>query len=287
MHYGLRQLRKTKRIGLAKLMSISDVDLNELSSFAIASRVAPRLNSLGRIDDPQKGVQLLLIRNAILAEKMALELDLNNVERQRIERTMSEDVEKLFLSDPSITQSKAIVLQSNQWHPGIIAIISARVAKNYNRPTLVIAIENGIGKGSLRSIPEFPLLPALKESSDILMNFGGHDFAAGLTIRENHIEEFKRRFIAAADRQLNNSDVMTKLFLDAEVKFDDLSFDFIESMRLLEPFGNGNPPPILYCNAKQAWPPKVVGKTHLKLYLEQNDRMLEGIAFGKPPTARY
>lgn len=281
VHYGLRQLRKTKRIGLAKLMTISDVDLNELSSFAIASRVAPRLNSLGRIDDPQKGVQLLLVRNAVVAEKMALELDLNNVERQKIERTMSEDVEKQFLTDPSIVDHKAIVLQSTQWHPGIIAIISARVAKNYNRPTVVIAIENGIGKGSLRSIPEFPLLKALKECSDILINFGGHDFAAGLTLKECHIEEFKRRFIAAADNQLNNSDVMTKLLLDSEVKFDDLSFDFIESMKLLEPFGNGNPPPILYCNAKQAWPPKVVGKTHLKLYLEQGERMLEGIAFGK------
>ena len=133
----------------------------------------------------------------------------------------------------------------------------------------------------MRSIPEFPLLPVLKESSDILLNFGGHDFAAGLTIKEQYIEEFKRRFLAEADAKLSDNDVLTKLQLDAEVHFDDLTFDFMESNRLLEPFGNGNPPPVLYCYAKQAWPPKVIGKTHLKLYLEQGDRMLEGIAFGK------
>lgn len=281
VHYGLRQLRKTKRIGLTKLVSISDVDLSELSTFAIASKIAPRLNSLGRIDDPQKGVQVLLIRNAIMAEKMALELDLNNIERQKIERIMTTDVENIFLTQPDMLKHKAIILQSEKFHPGVIAIISTRVSKHYNRPVVTIAIDKEIGKGSLRSIPEFPLLPELKECADILMNFGGHDFAAGLTIKEGHIEEFKKRFILAADKRLSESDVMTKLFLDSEVKFDDLTFDFMESMRLLEPFGNGNAPPVLYCHAKQAWPPKVVGKTHLKLYLEQGDRMLEGIAFGK------
>lgn len=281
VHYGLRQLRKSKRIGLTKLVSISDVDLNEISTFAIASKIAPRLNSLGRIDDPQKGVQVLLVRNAVTAEKMAVELDLNNIERQKIERTMSAEVETMIAENPDILKHRAIILQSEKWHPGVIAIISARISKHYNRPTIIIAIDKEVGKGSMRSIPEFPLLPVLKESADLLMNFGGHDFAAGLTIKEQNIEEFKRRFLKAADEKLSENDLMTKMQLDAEVHFDDLTFDFMESNRLLEPFGNGNPPPILYCYAKQAWPPKVIGKTHLKLYLEQGDRMLEGIAFGK------
>lgn len=281
VRYGIRQLRKTKRIGLTKLISISDVDLNELTTFTIASKIAPRLNSLGRIDDPQKGVEVLLIRNTQVAEKMAQELDLNNIERQKIERTMSAEVETLIAENPQIMQQKAIVLHSEKWHPGVIAIISTRIAKIYNRPTIVIAIDKEIGKGSLRSIPEFPLLNVLKESADLLTNFGGHDFAAGLTIKASNIEEFKRRFIASAVAKLSDNDIITKLHVDAEVNFHDLTFDFMESIRLLEPYGNENPPPILYCNAKQAWPPKVIGKTHLKLYLEQGDRMLEGIAFGK------
>lgn len=289
VRYGLRQLRKTKRIGLLKLMTVSDVDMNELSAFDVASKIAPRLNSLGRIDDPRKGVQLLLVRNVIMAEKMALELDLNNIERQKIERLMSSEAENMIITDPEVLKHKAIILKSESWHPGIIAILSARISRHYNKPVIIIAINNGVGKGSLRSIPEFPLLPQLKKCSDILLNYGGHDFAAGLTIQESHLEEFKQRFIEAADACLSDNDVMSKLCLDSEVHFDDLTFDFMESMRLLEPFGNGNYPPILYCNAKQAWPPKVVGKAHLKFYLleyfnenmRSGERMLEGIAFGR------
>ncbi len=289
VRYGLRQLRKTKRNGLLKLMSISDVDLNELSAFDIASKIAPRLNSLGRIDDPQKGVKMLLVRNVLMAEKMAIELDLNNIERQKIERSMSNEAESMIAMNPDLLKHKAIILSSEKWHPGIIAILSARISRHYNKPVIIIAIDNGVGKGSLRSIPEFPLLSHLKDCSDILLNFGGHDFAAGLTLKESNIEEFKQRFIDAADKILTENDVMTKLVLDSEVHFDDLTFDFMESMRLLEPYGNGNYPPVLYCNAKQAWPPKVVGKMHLKFYLLEyfdaemrtGERMLEGIAFGR------
>ncbi len=281
VNYGLRQLKKNKRIGLAKLLSISDVDLNELTTFTVASKVAPRLNSLGRINDPQKGVEMLLVRNSTVAEKMAIDLDLNNIERQKIEKTMSIDVESMVEQNPELLTGKAIVMSSDKWHPGVIAILSTRISKQFNRPTVMIAIDKGIGKGSLRSIKEYSLLNFLKSCSDILMNFGGHDFAAGLTIKEENIPELKDRFMKDAAERLGEQDVMNKLTLDAAVDFDEITFELMESIRLLEPFGNENPQPVLYCDAKQAWPPKVVGKTHLKLYLEQGDRMLEGIAFNK------
>ena len=283
VRYGLKQLRKGKRMGLSKLFSICDIDLNDLSTFTIASKIAPRLNSLGRIDDPKKGVQMLLVKNAELAEKMALELDLNNIERQKIERTMSADVDGRIRDNPDILNNKAIVMTSDKWHPGVIAIISTRISKQFNRPTIMIAVDKGIGKGSARSIREFPLLSSLKDCSDILLNFGGHDFAAGLTVKEDWIEDFKTRFINAANEKLHDCDVMNKLPLDAEIKFKELTFDFMESARLLEPYGNENPQPILYCDAIQTWPPKIVGKTHLKLYLEQDDRVLEGVALGRAP----
>lgn len=281
--YGLRQLRKGKRMGLSKLFSICDIDINDLSTFSIASKIAPRLNSLGRIDDPRKGVQMLLVKNADLAEKMALELDLNNIERQKIERTMSLDVDTTIAEHPEILNNKAIIMSSDKWHPGVIAIISTRISKQHNRPTAMIAIDKGVGKGSVRSIREFPLLPTLKECSDILINYGGHDFAAGLTLKEEHIDEFKDRFIQSANQKLQESDVMSKLMLDADIQFSDLTFDFMESVRLLEPYGNENPLPILYCEVIQTWPPKVVGK-HLKLFLKQegkDGRDLEGIALWK------
>jgi single-stranded-DNA-specific exonuclease len=288
VRYGLRQLRKGKRMGLSKLFALCEVDLNDLSTFTIASKIAPRLNSLGRIDDPRKGVQMLLVKNAELAEKMAHELDLNNIERQKIERTMSVDVDATIVEQPEILHNKGIVMMSDKWHPGVIAILSTRISKQYNRPTVMIAIDKGIGKGSVRSIREFPLLQTLKDCSDILLNFGGHDFAAGLTIKEEHIEEFKKRFIEATNRQLNDADVMSKLLLDAEIKFSDLTFDFMEAMKLLEPYGNENPQPVLYCDAWQTYPPKIIGnKTHLKLYLEQGDRVLEGVALGRASQSMF
>jgi single-stranded-DNA-specific exonuclease len=279
VRYGLRQLRRTRRIGLAKLFAVCDLKLGDITPMDIASKVAPRLNSLGRIADPRKGVELLLIRDATAAEALANELDLNNIERQRIERRDSEDIEKYISKHPKILSHRAIVLASEKWHPGIIPIITARIAKQYNRPTIIISIDNQIGKGSIRTIPEFPLLHHLRDNADLLENFGGHDYAAGLMIKQENIEIFTERFIKKADDVLKEQDIITKLHLDAPIQFDDITFDFMESFSLLEPFGNENPAPILYCKAHQVWPPKVIGKTHLKLYLEQN-RMLEGIAFG-------
>ncbi len=280
VRYGLRQLRKTRRIGLNKLFSVCDLKPSEITPADIASKIAPRLNSLGRIADPLKGVELLLLRDPIAAEALAKELDLNNSERQKIERRDAEDIESILQKNPQILKEKAIVLHSEKWHPGIIPIITARIAKQYNRPTIIIAIDQGIGKGSMRTIPEFPLLGILKDNAELLENFGGHDFAAGLTIKEHNIPAFKSRFIEYANQKLSNQDVLTKLRLDAKIAFKDLTFDFMESFSLLEPFGHDNPPPIFYCDAKQIWPPKIVGKTHLKLYLEQDDRLLEGIGFG-------
>lgn len=280
VRYGLKQMRKLKRVGLAKLFEISDLDRKDLSPVDIASKIAPRLNSLGRIADPLKGVELLLIRDPKAAEGLAKELDLHNLERQKIERIASHDIEEYVFQHPQVLQEKAIILHSDKWHPGIIAILSARIAKQFNRPTLILSIEQGIGKGSIRTIPEFPLLPVLKQNEELLLNFGGHDYAAGLTIKEENIPIFKKRFIEAAENILKDQDVIPKLYLDANIDFKDLTFDFLEALNLLEPFGNENPPPLLYCDTMQIWPPKVVGKFHLKLFLEQKDRMLEGIAFG-------
>jgi len=278
--YGLEQLRKTKRVGLAKLLAICETSLADSSTAVIASKIAPRLNSLGRIAEPAHGVKLLLARQALAAEKLAIELNLYNIERQKIERMMFKDVEKMLEQDPSILEGKAICMTSRKWHPGIIAILAMRISKMYNRPTVMIALDGQVGKGSVRSIREFPVLPVLKELSDLLLNFGGHDSAAGLTIREHCIEEFTKRFIAIANDRLQEQHVTAKLFIDAKIDFHDITFDLIESIKLLEPYGHGNQPPVLYADAEQVAEPKMIGKVHLKLFLEQNERMLEGIAIG-------
>lgn len=278
--YGLDQLRHTKRIGLSKLLSICEMEIADITTTIIASKIAPRLNSLGRIAEPELGVKLLLLRNALAAEKLALELNLYNIERQKIERMMTKDVERIFAENPDILKNRAIILSSRKWHPGIIAILAMRISKQYNRPTVIIALDGQVGKGSLRSIPEFPVLPVLKELSSLLLNFGGHDQAAGLTIREPLLPEFMEKFIQIANERLLDLHVTPKLYLDAEVPFTDLTFDLMESIRLLEPHGHGNQPPIFYANVEQFQPPKTIGKLHLKFYLEQKGRIIEGIGVG-------
>ncbi len=280
VRYGLVQLHKTKRIGLAKLMKICGIKTAEATTADIASKLAPRLNSLGRIADPMKGVELLLIQDAPQAEELAKELDLKNIERQQIEKKDSIEIEQIINENSEILNNKAIVISSSNWHPGIIPIITARIAKQHNRPTIIITIDNGVGKASIRTIPEFPILKVLKKNSHLLLNYGGHDYAAGLSIEEKNIEEFKKSFIETANEELKDQDITPKLFLDAKVDFDDITFEFLDSLSLLEPYGNENPAPVFYCEVKQVWPPKVIGKTHLKLYLEHNERFLEGIAFG-------
>lgn len=280
VRYGLKQLQKTKRLGLIKLFSLCGVDRSEVNAVDIASKIAPRMNSLGRVADPSKGVELLLVRDEQKAEELANELDLFNIQRQKIEQVVALDVDKTLSTQPEILKNKAIVLSSSHWHPGVIPIICARIAKLFNRPTIMIAIDNGIGKGSIRTIREFPLLPVLKKCSDLFINYGGHDFAAGLTIKEENIERFTKRFIHAANSSLKEQDILSKLYLDAHANFEELTYDLLASLELFEPYGNENLQPILYCEAKQAWPPKVIGGIHLKFYLIQGDRMLEGIGFG-------
>lgn len=280
VRYGLKQFAITKRVGLVNLLKIAEVDLETVSTLDIASKVAPRLNSLGRIDDPQKGVDLLLIDDKAKASTLAKELESNNVERQRIERECSEILDSHLSAYNNLENNKAIVLFSDNIHPGVIPIICARIAKTYNRPTAIIAIDGDLGKGSLRTIKEFPLLPALKQLKHLLLSFGGHDFAAGLTIKKEHIPEFTQAFSAIVDETLNTNDIMYKLFLDSPIDFKNLTFDFMQSLELLEPFGTGNPPPLFFARVVQAWAPKIVGKTHLKLFLDQDERMLEGIGFG-------
>ncbi len=280
VRYGLQQLHKTKRVGLMQLFYICDLKTGHLTTVDIASKIAPRLNSLGRIADPNKGVELLLIQNEKDALSLAKELNLHNLERQKIERVASQDIERFIYEHPKLLNDKAIILSSDKWHPGIIPIITARITKQYNRPCMLISIENGIGKGSIRTIPEFPLLGVLKEVENLLINFGGHDYAAGLTLKEANISKLKTHFIKTANNKLAEKDISAKLYLDAPIDFNELTFDFMESIKLLEPYGNENPPPVLYTDAFQNWQPKIVGKTHLKFYLEQNERVLEGIGFG-------
>lgn len=279
--FGLKRLAQTRRLGLLKLFEVCDIDPGKgITALEVASKIAPRLNSIGRIDEGRKGVQLLLASDWEQASSLAQELDQQNTERQRIERQMSEHLEKMIAKEPRCVEEPMIVLSSDQWHPGVVPILSARLAKQYSRPVCLIAVENGVGKGSMRTIAQFPLLPMLHESSDILIDYGGHDFAAGLTINEGDVRAFSKAAKEYAKRHLSDIDLAAQLQIDGAVSFSDLNFELLDALSLFEPYGHDNPPPVFSSLTRQSWPPKVVSGNHLKVYLEEGGRMLEGIGFG-------
>lgn len=279
VRYGLKQLRNTRRLGLKGLFNVCGIRAQEITSNDIVLKLAPRLNSLGRIADPTKGVELLLAKDPLAAETLASELDLNNRVRQELELEMVEHLEKLLEKEPEHLAHRGIVLASDAWHTGIVPLLSTRISRKFNRPCAIIAIEGNLGKASIRSIRELPILDALKEMSHLFINFGGHDFAAGLTISVENIEEFRNRFQQIANTALSDLDVAPKIHLDAPLSFRDINFDLIESLELLEPFGQDNPPPVFYTQAQQVWMPKPFKRNHLKIFLEQDDIILEGVAF--------
>lgn len=279
VRYGLQILQKNQRVGLKKLFQLCGLDVGEISPIDIALKVAPRLNSLGRIADPQKGVELLLTKEEKTADRLATELNKYNAERQKIEKKIADDVDSILKNHPEETKERAIVLYSDRWHPGIVPIIASKISRHYHCPAMIIAVEEAFGKGSVRTIPYFPLISILKKQRDLLENFGGHDYAAGLTIKKERIEELKKRFVEAANQQLKEGDMMKKLKLDARIGFQDLTFHLMESLKLLEPFGNENPAPLLYADVKQYRKAKLVGQSHVKMYLKQEMHLIEGIGF--------
>ena len=255
VRYGLQELRQARRMGVAQLAAVCDLEMGRVTAGDIASKLAPRLNSLGRVADPQKGVELLLQRESGPAELLAKELDLHNVQRQRLEQQMSEQVMKTLETQPELLKDKAIVMASSKWHPGVVPIVAARVAKRYHRPALMICIQRGVGKGSMRTISKFPLLPT---HSTAMASFCS--IMAAMTMRR--VFRLRRRIFRSLPngslrrptRPLTDLDVVPKLGLDAQANFSHLTFDLMDSLELLEPFGNGNSQPIFYCNARQAQP---------------------------------
>lgn len=279
--YGIKEIAKGKRLGLKKLCSLSGVDKSEVSSTNLGIRITPKLNSLGRLADSSQGVKLLLSQDPKNIGTIVSELSVVNQERQRIEAEVLRDVERILAANPKLTAQSAIVLASPNWHSRVIPIISARLARTYNKPVAIIALQDGIGKGSLRTIGSFPLLGVLRKCESFFLSYGGHDFAAGLMIKEDQVEGFRKKFIHLVSSSLRKDDAMRTLSLDVGMDFSRINRDLIASMELLEPFGKGNVSPVFYTKAIQVRYPKLLAGNHIKLYLNSGERNLEGTAFGQ------
>ena len=278
---GAIQIAQTSRVGLRKLMQIAGVRPPILPE-DIGYRLGPRLNAAGRLSTAEKSLRLLLTEDDGEATALAAELDHQNRERQEVEKQIFEAaIEKLEEDRLDLARDAAIVVGARGWHPGVLGIVASRIARRYHRPAIVIGFDkNGLGKGSGRSIEGLNLVEALSCCAEGLDKFGGHEMAAGLALREENFDLFAEGFRKAARELLSDEALQPCVRLDHEVAFTELDMNFLQWHEMLQPFGNGNPQPLLLAREVQpVAPPRVVNEKHLILRLRQGDRHRRAVYF--------
>ncbi len=273
---GLNLLEKRPRPGIAALKTVAGV--TSINAGVVGFRLAPRLNAAGRLEDATLGVQLLLGEKGAALESAAQQLDRFNQERQTLEKkVLDEAIERI---EQGGSQCSSIVLASSAWHSGVIGIVASRLVERYHRPTFLIAVEEGIGKGSGRSIKGYDLYLALRQCSDLLDGFGGHTMAAGLTVKEENLTAFAQRFEEVAEVRLTDDMYLPIIEYDNECSLDLWSVDLVQELTALGPFGAGNPQPQFVSRGCQVKNCTLVAEKHLKFSVVQNDVALPAIAFG-------
>ncbi|RKZ31320.1 single-stranded-DNA-specific exonuclease RecJ [bacterium] len=278
--FGLRQIESTQKPGLKSLLQITGLWGNELHSWNIVFVVAPRLNAVGRIGSATSAFELLSTFDPVRAAQMARFLDEENKKRKKLdEQIFDEAVEKVERT-VDLEHNHAIVLESSDWHVGVIGIVASRLVERYHRPTILISTADEYGQGSARSISGFHLLDAIKESSEHLLKYGGHKYAAGLCIEKNKIEAFRESFTAVANNRLSDDDMIPSLKIDVPIDANDIGKELLDWLKLFSPYGPKNMRPVfLLRDARLIRPTKIVGKNHLRFKVLSSTRAFDAIAF--------
>ncbi len=281
---GLELISEGTRPGIKALKSVSGISNGEVTSTMIGYRLAPRMNASGRLSDAGISVQLLLTTNTEEAFMLAHKIDEENNQRQQIERRILTEAKAMLPEKENLPW--AIVLHSTDWHLGVIGLCASRLSDQYNRPTILIAVDEKTheGRGSARSIPSFDIYSALKQCESELKAFGGHKTAAGLTIPLDNINPFSEKFNTVVQNELREEDFTPVINIDAEIPLGLLSYDIIEEIENLAPFGPANPEPVFCTNPLRFYSSMIVGNGHLKLKIKQDGRFFDAIGFNMGST---
>ena len=278
---GLEIINEGKRTGLNALRKQCGLESDLIDSDAASFSLIPKINAAGRVGSPEYAVRLLLTNDMGEAERIAAKLDEYNKERQNMERVILDDVIELINSKTGTDKMNSVVFASSKWHPGVIGIVSSRIVDMYYLPTFLISLKDGIGKGSGRSIAEFNLYHGLKEScSSLLLSYGGHRYAAGISIKEEDIDKFSDALAGAINKDCDDLAFVRKTLIDAECTLNEISYDLISQIEMLSPFGNYNPEPILTAKNVKIVSLTTVGNNHLKMRLKGNGTDYDSIWFG-------
>lgn len=280
--YGLKRLSPPKRGGLSALVEAAGLGNREINTTHVGYILGPRMNAGGRLGSPLDSLRLLLTSSPEEAVRLSNTLNENNRKRQKLEEdALSEALDKIE-REINFKYHRVIVLASSAFHPGVIGIVASRLTERFNRPTIIVALEEDLGKGSGRSIRNFHLFDALSRCEEYLQEYGGHSFACGITLRKQDVPKFQEALNRVASEILKPEDLIPTLEIDCEIPLNYLSEGFIVEMERLSPYGSANPRP-LFCsrNLKLKSEPAVFGKNHLKMWVTDGRVTCEAIGFRK------
>ena len=278
---GLEKINSNGDIGLSSLIETAGLKGAHINVGHIIFVIAPRINAVGRLGNAGIAVELLTTRDSGEAHRIAQMLEEENRRRKSIDIHTLEEAKAKILLEYNPAEDKAIVLAEQNWHPGVIGIVASRIIEQYYRPTIMITIEDGVGKGSARSIPGFDIYSALKHCSDLLLQFGGHKYAAGLTIDESKIEEFSHKFKEAAKDLISDEDLVPKIEIAAEISLNEIRQEVEKYLEYFEPYGPKNPKPLFVSTNLEVVYPRLVGNQsqHLRFRVRQNGIEFDAIGF--------
>ena len=283
VRHGLAGILGSPTVGLRALMEVAGcLDKSRLTTGMVGFGLAPRINAAGRLERAMRAVEMLTTEDPALAIAIAQELDLVNSRRQEIEREIVQQAQEMIRAEGGSKDRGAIVLGRKGWHPGVIGIVASRLVDFYHRPAVVVAFGDEFSQGSARSVPGFNLYEAIRDCSEGLIAFGGHAAAAGLKLSEDHFPTFAQRFDERCRSSLTPEQLQKVLQIDAEVPLGVLTLSVVEELEKLEPYGMGNPRPLLLASqVRIVGEPRPVGelKNHLQLRLLQGNTQVKGIGW--------
>lgn len=290
--HGLKQLNQNPSLGLKAIIDICGLNGRELSMSDIIFKIGPRINASGRMESGRESVDLLVERDFNNALKEAKHIDEYNEQRKDVDRQMTEEANQIVERLESQGHQSSIVLYDEHWKKGVVGIVASRLTEIYFRPTIVLTRDDNLATGSARSVAGFDIYSAIKSCRDLLLNFGGHTYAAGLTLKWDDVREFRNRFQKYVDEHIEPQQTEANLNIDAIIDFKDVNKKFHNDLRKFSPFGPGNTKP-LFCTegVYDFGTSKVVGREqeHIKLELvdSKSNNVMNGIAFGQSASARY
>lgn len=284
-HYGLRRLNSNPNLGLRSIIRLCKLTNKDITISDVIFKIGPRLNASGRMQSGVEAVDLLVSRDLHDAYEKGKDIDQYNRDRKELDKQITQEANRLIENNVGIVQGKrSIVIYNKDWHKGIIGIVASRLTELYYKPAVVLTYSNGMATGSSRSVQGFDIYSAVNSTRDLLENFGGHTYAVGLSMKEENIAEFSRRFEKYVADNIQPNQLSPQLDIDAEIEFADITPELVSYLKKFNPFGPGNQKPV-FCsrNVFDFGTSKLVGKNmeHIKLELEDNStsHVINAIAF--------